>query len=200
MPCSDPEARRLGNWLNRQFTRKRLNKDQRDQLDRLRPHLQYSSIEEKKETSWNFFFNMLVEYKKSHHTVLIQKKDTKHRKLHDWKARQLSLHRQGKLSPERTEALASIGVDFSYSKNPKDSEERNYTAKQIKDWDDMFKRLFVFYERNGHCKVPYTYDDQRLGRWVAKQRVRFHNGDLDIARRDRLNKLGFVWKVHKKNG
>jgi hypothetical protein len=65
-------------------------------------------------------------------------------------------------------------------------------------WDDAFKRLKTFAEREGHCKVPALHksDDQfRLGEWVREQRANRKLLTADQVRQ--LNGLGFVWTIRK---
>lgn len=64
-------------------------------------------------------------------------------------------------------------------------------------WDEGFRRLQSFVERNGHARVPqsFTDDDYRLGNWVAKQRAKHAKGGLEAERQQQLEKLpGWVWK------
>jgi hypothetical protein len=56
-----------------------------------------------------------------------------------------------------------------------------------------FIHLKLFKEREGHCRVPQPYQENgfRLGSWVSVQRG--NKGTLSADRRERLDKLGFVW-------
>jgi hypothetical protein len=58
-------------------------------------------------------------------------------------------------------------------------------------WEEGFNRLLRYVEQNGNARVPtsYIFDDYRLGKWVAKQRVNFANGTLDADRERRLRDL-----------
>src|SRR5262249_46138626 len=58
-------------------------------------------------------------------------------------------------------------------------------------WDVMFGRLLLFRDTHGHCRVPVSYDDNRLARWVNKQRTTMET--ISALRRQRLDELGFVW-------
>ena len=50
-----------------------------------------------------------------------------------------------------------------------------------------------FKERKGHCLVVHTEDGYQLGTWVDTQRSKKES--LSGDQRQRLNELGFVWKV-----
>ena len=62
-------------------------------------------------------------------------------------------------------------------------------------WDEGFKNLVAYKERFGDCMVPHQFksNDFRLGFWVANQKRR--RGEMPPERVDRLNELGFVWRV-----
>jgi hypothetical protein len=47
----------------------------------------------------------------------------------------------------------------------------------------------------GHCEVPQRYKmgDFRLGLWVAVQRR--NHGKMPFERQQRLDDIGFVWRV-----
>jgi hypothetical protein len=102
--------------------------DRRSDVD----HLYTSQLLERDEMVWKQLFKQLVEYKKTHHTILIQTKDKDHSSLQNWKKRQLRLDRRRKLSPERKEALLDVGVAFSLAKEEITPDNRKYTAVQQK--------------------------------------------------------------------
>ena len=64
-------------------------------------------------------------------------------------------------------------------------------------WEFWFGLLERFTEREGHCLVPdkHPEDDFVLGTWVGTQRSK--KDKLSEERINRLDALGFVWKVKK---
>jgi hypothetical protein len=60
-------------------------------------------------------------------------------------------------------------------------------------WEQYFTALLNFMQREGHCCVPTLHRESglKLGWWVATQRR--NRKELSAERKDRLNKIGFVW-------
>jgi hypothetical protein len=85
-----------------------------------------------------------------------------------------------KLLPERKRRLGAIGFVWDW---------RDYL------WEQNFSALLKFKRREGHCCVPthYRNGNLKLGWWVATQRR--NKKEMSAQRRERLNKLGFVWSV-----
>jgi superfamily II DNA or RNA helicase len=62
-------------------------------------------------------------------------------------------------------------------------------------WEFWFGLLAAYKEERTHCAVPadYKVDTFALGRWVIKQRSHDNNGTLSLARKERLQEIGFIW-------
>jgi hypothetical protein len=60
-------------------------------------------------------------------------------------------------------------------------------------WEETFKALQMFREREGHCRVSISHKENgtNLGTWVASQRTRKSRLTTDRIRR--LNSIGFSW-------
>ena len=74
---------------------------------------------------------------------------------------------------------------------------RGWTWDTVADkWEEGFRRLVGYVERNGHARVPrpFTLDGYKLGQWVANQRTKQTNGTLDADCQSRLRQLpGWTW-------
>ena len=66
-------------------------------------------------------------------------------------------------------------------------------------WEEGFRRLLHYVERNGDARVPatYTVDGFRLGAWVNVQRNAHSKGTLDADRERRLREEvpGWTWSA-----
>jgi hypothetical protein len=63
-------------------------------------------------------------------------------------------------------------------------------------WHQQCEKLLEFKRKNGHCKVPKMYkDDKSLGIWVMTQRTRHANNRMLPDRKELLDALDFVWKA-----
>ncbi|OEU09122.1 hypothetical protein FRACYDRAFT_154308, partial [Fragilariopsis cylindrus CCMP1102] len=63
-------------------------------------------------------------------------------------------------------------------------------------WEKTFQRLVAYKATHKNTMVPQEYkEDSKLGRWVKTQRQLFENNKLLEERLDKLDSIGFVWKV-----
>lgn len=61
-------------------------------------------------------------------------------------------------------------------------------------WEENFRLLVEYKEKNNTTRVPRN--DSKLGWWVQEQRKKHTQGKLSEYREQRLNSLGFEWKIH----
>lgn len=62
----------------------------------------------------------------------------------------------------------------------------------MSSWSQNIKKLKIFFEKNGHSRVPMRYkEDLALGRWV--QKVRISKEKLSTKQLAQLDALNFVW-------
>jgi hypothetical protein len=69
------------------------------------------------------------------------------------------------------------------------------TEKFDRQWETLFDALVKYKEENGHCILRRPWEDKILGRWVNRQRSCLAAGLMKPERKDKLDELGFVWKV-----
>jgi hypothetical protein len=64
-------------------------------------------------------------------------------------------------------------------------------------WEAGFAALFRYKAREQNCRVPRHHIEGtfRLGSWVNNQRSQRRR--MPTQRRQRLNEIGFVWRLRK---
>ncbi len=169
---------RLGQWVSKQREGKEtMLPDRRARLDAL------GFVWDPFATQWEEGFHSLDRYRQERGHCLLPKSyrdPAAGYRLGQWVSKQ----RVGKetMLPDRRERLDALGFVWN-----------TFVAQ----WEEGYRSLQLFRQREGHCRVPATYRDPasgyRLGGWVSKQREGKETMLPD--RRARLDALGFVWKV-----
>ena len=132
---------------------------------------------------WEEGFRQLLHYIECHGDALVPNRCSMDGyPLGNWVANQRSFHSRGELDTGREHRLESVP---GWTWTPK--------ADQ---WEEGFRRLLDYVERQGDTQVPhsYTVDGYQLGRWVIVQRRDRVKGILDADRQRRLEDLrGWSW-------
>jgi Helicase associated domain len=64
----------------------------------------------------------------------------------------------------------------------------------------MYQRLTKYKAKHGDCNIPSAFpSDPDLANWVANQRHRKKIGSLSADRVRKLDEIGFLWAVYRKN-
>ena len=58
-------------------------------------------------------------------------------------------------------------------------------------WDTMYRQLLKFNATYGNTRVPSTWHNKSLAKWVSRQRE--NESVMDIQRKKKLNTIGFSW-------
>ena len=106
----------------------------------------------------------------------------RNKKLVSWIERQRLLKANSQLPPDREKMLDELNFIWNF--------------KEIKrrDWEEKFKELKIYTQKNGHSFVPVNYKENKaLGTWVATQRWLEAKGKLGQVKKRKLSELGFVW-------
>jgi hypothetical protein len=155
-----------------------MNVERRQRLDEL------GFVWDPFEMAWEEGFSNLTIYKiREGHCLVPEGYEENGFPLAQWVSRQRRCRIKDALSEERQQKLDQLG----FSWDPFES-----------SWEEGFRRLNAFKTREGHSRVPkrYVEGNFKLGRWVEIQRR--NKGKMSSERRQRLNDLGFVWKVQKR--
>jgi Fe2+ transport system protein FeoA len=167
----------LGAWVSRQRQSKNtLSLERRRRLDEL------GFVWDILEADWEEGFNYLKAYKESANHCDVPK-DYKQNgfPLGLWVSEQRV--NKDRMSSERRRRLDEIGFVWD--------------AREAA-WENGLNHLKIYRDREGHCRVPKTHKEQNgfeLGSWVSVQRA--NKDKLSPKRRQRLDKLGFIWQAPK---
>jgi superfamily II DNA or RNA helicase len=175
--CHVPDAHvedgfHLGKWVGNQRQRiGSLTPSRRARLEKLR------FVWDVREKYWEEGFRWLVAFvKREKHCRVPQRHVEGGFRLGVWVSEQRS--NADKLLPSRRKKLSMIGLSWT------PHEDR---------WEEGFRHLSAFVKRQKHCRVltDHVENGFKLGVWVSNQR---RSADrLSKNRRQRLDKLGFVW-------
>ena len=175
----DPDTHyTLGSWVNRQRTnQKTLSPDRRQRLDALGFAWDVLALQ------WEEGFDHLARYRQDKGDCLVPatyRDPASGFRLGGWVSAQRT--NQKTLSPEYRQRLNALGFAW------------DPLAAQ---WEQGFDHLARYRKHNGQCLVPVSYRDPvthyRLGTWINSQRT--NQKTLSPERCQRLDTLGFVWKV-----
>eukprot|EP00980_Cylindrotheca_fusiformis_P013428 scaffold3435_cov57-Cylindrotheca_fusiformis.AAC.3 len=176
------EGQNLGNWLNRQRGAKRRGALELDRQDRLE---KAGVVFDPFTHQWESMLDSLLQFQQREGHCLVP-----HNHIEDgarlgiWLVWQRQLKRTGKLESRRIQILEEAGVAWD--------------AHEFK-WNQMFKLLLQYKDREGHTLVPKNHQEegQNLGNWLNRQRGAKRRGALELDRQDRLEKAGVVWDVQR---
>ncbi|CAJ1935223.1 unnamed protein product [Cylindrotheca closterium] len=74
---------------------------------------------------------------------------------------------------------------------------RDLRMVQDRGWESRFQDLEQFKREQGHCNVPRRYKNSpKLGVWVCSLRQQMSRGTLNRAKIERLNEIGFQWRMN----
>lgn len=136
--------------------------------------------------SWTDLYNQLLQFQRRHGHCLVPTLYRENPKLGRWVAVQRYRRRINALNAEQIQKLDRIGFVWS----PSDLM-----------WERMFQALRQFIRDHGHANVPENYPPNvQLARWVQTQRHRRWKGWLSPERIRRLDTVGFLWAVYKREG
>ncbi|CAB9518487.1 helicase [Seminavis robusta] len=141
------------------------------------------SVKKAPKKEWDDWIADLREYKSQHGTVNVPARCKEHPSLSTWVA---NLRRRKTLTDEQRAQLTQLGFMWKCAGR----------GRLSKDWDVMFERLLEYKKQNGNCMVPQNREKYpHLSLWVKNQRADYHKGTLDEGRQERLEDVGFVWRV-----
>ena len=192
-PKKDPNARRLGSWLIKQKNRKDISNYEKQKLEDLKKY-GYEVGPSASDHFWQEMFHQYCQYSEETGRSHVSSRNPAYRQLSAWVANQRQAFKRGTLSTERYQRLKQIG--FVFSQNAPYKKKARFTKEQEAKWNAMFQRLLDFKQKNGHCDVPeFDKNDYTFSFWVRNQRADYLANVMDESRRQRLESIGFTWRV-----
>lgn len=146
--------------------------------------------------SWNAMLYQLLLYKAQRGDLNIPHNDTSYRLLHNWvqtQRKHYKLYQENKtsstfLNADRIAVLDAI--DFQWN------------VRGDSFWQKNFDALIHYKNEHGDVRVPRLYNkNPKLGEWVTDQRRQWKAKSegkpnmMTDERKNKLDELGFVWKV-----
>lgn len=139
----------------------------------------FKEIDSMVQNRWDYLYNRLVEYKLKHGNCRPSRKFDY--ELYYFAKVQRTLYQKGRLEKYKIDKLNSLGFYWDV----------NYEL-----WNFKYQLLKEFKDKHGHCNVPYTYkSEHNLNYWVGTQRAAYRDGIISSDKIEKLNDLGFVWKL-----
>lgn len=134
---------------------------------------------------WTERYEQLVDYKKKNNSTCVPDLYTADQQLANWVRTQRTYYKTNSsyLTTKKKQQLNSIGFIWGV---------------QDARWTEIYDRLVAYKKQNNSTCVPVSYKaDRQLAIWVAKQRIYYNTNrsQLTTDRIDRLNKIGFIWKL-----
>ena len=177
----------LGRWLSRLRQIRKGNRDGNLSCERIERLESLGMIWESLEDQWERNFALLEQFnEREGHCNVPQRHEESGIKLGIWlnTLRQVRKgNKDGNLSPEQIGRLENIGVVW----DPLEDQ-----------WERNFALLERFKEREGHCNVPFSHEENgnKLGTWLDTLRqVRKGNKGCSLSseRIERLDEIGIRW-------
>jgi len=183
-----PQGYRLGNWVATTRRKKLSNQLSPERLEKLDSVAGW--VWGLHEDTWAEGFGLLEKYVAARGDSVVPPRyvTPSGYKLRAWVDRQRRLSLGAKLEQGRAQRLASL---------PGWSWEREIAPSGLVEWEDGFRRLVEYADREGHTMVPRNYetpDGFHLGDWVKSNRK--SRGRMPLHRKSMLEELpGWKWTV-----
>ena len=196
LPKERKDYLRLSQWLTYQrHTSKSLRKDQLKLLESIN-YATTPAHRKVDEDEWNGKYMRMKHLKEETGSIRVPRKE---HDLASWVSRQKNLIRSNLLDPKRKLMLMKLGIGPSKIQSRRVVKNKKYDEM----WQSQYQKLLEYHQNKGDCNVPrYWKQDTALGEWTHNQRKQFGKKmtgevDMDPDRIQKLEKIGFQWKLRK---
>ena len=180
---SPKKGRELAAWVYRQrqrHARGELDPEQKAKLESIGLNLGDKPSEER----WERMYAELEKYHRIHGNIRVP---LSNRELAGWIWRQRGKRIAGKLSQDHIRRLDRLGFRW---------EPREPQLRQT--WEERLAEVAEFRAKHGHCDIPISTANRRLGNFVRDTRQQRRKGVLSAERIAKVDALGFRWDGAKK--
>lgn len=148
------------------------------------------------EKRWNESYNQLKSFYLEHNTCLVPFTED-FNSLRLWIITQRRSGKKNKLTTERRKLLDEINFPWEVSIGARRKNEIKDKTTHEEEWNEAFQELLNFHNEFKTFVIPTGEKYQRLRLWCATQRIFNNKGSIQKHRFDKLNDLGFPWKLKK---
>ena len=189
VPYEWPENIEFARWLGKQQSAYRRGDLEETKIRKMEDlGVSWKSRRDK----WDIRFDALVRFKEANGHIVPSCFNEETKQLGIWCSSQRKAEKEGRLSSDRIARLSSLGFVWA--------------ADQIRGddyWEQQFKSLVDYKEKNGSCKVPMGWRNKdhpnkheyKLSNWCYVQNRTLKEGKMSPERYERLTSLGFLWKA-----
>ena len=198
----------LGRWIRTQRDLRyhnKLTQDRKDKLDEIGFLWKVDCIAAHvcgDDKRWRQQYEKLVEFQRQHEHCRVPSKYKEDVTLGRWvdaQRRRTLQNTKKNLLPYRKELLNQIGFAWKVDLAVRHADSiAGRVFGDDKKWRQQYEKLVEFQRQHEHCRVPCKYkEDVSLGHWVRTQRDVCTHNKLTQDRKDKLDEIGFVWKVDR---
>jgi len=134
-----------------------------------------------KRMTWDESYELLLEYYEEHGHANVPWQYNVTARLGKWATNQ----RRNRPMLREDKIAKLDALNFTWDEADKE--------KANQKWQAMFQRLEEFKGKNGHLEVPRR--SGKLSNWVERQRRQYTNNLLEQERIEKLESIGFVWRL-----
>ena len=139
---------------------------------------------------WNLQYEKLVEFKRKNGHCTVPSSYEQDKAFGARVYTQQRGHTNNTIRLKRKELLDKLGFAWEVESIAARA------SREDKKWHQQYEKLVEFKRKNGHCIVPFNYEqDKSLGKWVSMQRTNHTKKTIRLDRKELLDELGFAWKV-----
>jgi superfamily II DNA or RNA helicase len=176
----------LGAWITNLRRRHRLSEVPADIVARVEalPGWTWNPLEDQ----WFAKLGVLREFQRREGHAAVDPRHVEGEvRLGKWVSRQRESYQRGRLPEEQRLALESV-PGWSW-------------AVKADRWEERFRLLQQFFERERHYRVPHTHieDGVKLGLWLSEQNLKHNRGLLPASKVLRFERLpGWAWRAPRR--